>query len=128
MLEFLRKIRRPLVVATGLFIIYMSLRPPLNLTQHVSDKGMHFMAYFTWAAIACATPHGNRRVALYAAIIFATGLAIEFIQPNVGREKSMADVLANGTGLAAGIFLALWVRRWLYGGPAADTPAQPRGE
>ena len=114
MLDLLRKIRRPLAVVTGLFIIYMSLRSSLNLTQHVSDKSMHFVAYATWAAIACATPSNRRHIALYAAIIFATGVAIEFIQPNVGREKSMMDVLANGLGVAAGILMAMWARRWLY--------------
>lgn len=114
MLEFLRKIRRTLAVATGLFIIYMSLRPSLDLTEHISDKAMHFLAYGAWAAIACATPRGARRMALYAGIIFATGLAIEIIQPNVGRDKSLADLVANSLGIAAGILLALWARRRLY--------------
>lgn len=115
MIEFLRKIRRPLAVATGLFIIYMSLRSGLNLTAHVSDKTMHFAAYGGWAAIACATPHGSRRVVFYALIIFATGLAIELIQPSFGRSKSIMDLLANSIGLGAGILVALWARRWLYG-------------
>jgi VanZ family protein len=114
MLEFLRNIRRTLAVAMGLFIIYMSLRAGLNLTQYVSDKTMHFVAYGSWAAVACATPRGKQRMALYAGIIFATGLAIEIIQPNVGRDKSMLDLLANSLGIAAGILLALWARRWLY--------------
>ena len=114
MLEFLRKIRRTLAIAIGLFIIYMSLRAGLNLTQYVSDKTMHFAAYAAWAAVACATPRGKERITLYAAIIFATGLAIEFIQPNVGRDKSMLDVLANSAGIAVGILLALRARRWLY--------------
>lgn len=114
MLELFRKIRRSLAITIGLFIIYMSLRSQLHLTQYVSDKTMHFVAYGTWAAVACATPRGRERIILYAAIIFATGLAIEFIQPNVGRDKSMLDVLANSLGIAAGILLALWARRWLY--------------
>ena len=120
MLELFRKIRRTLAITIGLFIIYMSLRAGLNLTQYVSDKTMHFVAYAAWAAVACATPRGKERIAFYAAIIFATGLAIEFIQPNVGRDKSILDVLANSAGIAGGILLALWARRWLY------TPAENR--
>ncbi len=114
MLELFRKIRRSLAITIGLFIIYMSLRSQLHLTQYVSDKTMHFVAYAAWAAVACATPRGKERITLYAAIIFATGLAIEIIQPNVGRDKSMLDLVANSLGIAAGILLALWARRWLY--------------
>lgn len=114
MLDLFRKFRRHAAVAIGLFIIYMSLRSGLNFTQYVSDKTMHFAAYAGWAAVACATPRGRDRMALYAGIIFATGLAIEFIQPNMGRDKSMLDVLANSLGIAAGILVALWARRWLY--------------
>ncbi len=73
-----------------------------------------FRKFRRHAAIACATPRGKDRMALYAAILFATGLAIEIIQPNVGRDKSMFDVLANSLGIAAGILVALWARRWLY--------------
>lgn len=115
MLEYFRKIRQPLAIVLGLFIIYMSLFTRLNLTQYISDKAMHFLAYGAWAAVACATPRGVDRLAIYAAIIFATGLAIEIVQPEMGRDKSILDLLANSAGMVVGILLALRARRLLYG-------------
>jgi VanZ family protein len=51
------------------------------------------------------------RLWLAALMLFAFGIAIEFIQPSVGREAHVEDVLANTAGiLIAWCAVALWRR------------------
>lgn len=79
-----------------------------------SDKLLHFLAYAAIAAPAClARPRGW----LWLLAGFALwGIAIEFIQPFVGRERAAADVVANLAGIASAVAVSGFLRN--LAGPA----------
>ena len=78
-----------------------------------SDKLMHVAAYtllsaLTWPAFALWRG-GIVLIAAFGLIIF--GIAIEVVQPLVGREQSIADAVANAAGVVLGLTFAQVARR-----------------
>ncbi|TPE52130.1 VanZ family protein [Amaricoccus solimangrovi] len=73
------------------------------------DKARHFLAYAAVAfPIALARP---RRWGWMMLGLLGWGLAIEFIQPAVGRDQDMRDFLANSSGVLLAVLLSETLRR-----------------
>lgn len=75
-----------------------------------NDKLMHMLA-FTALALPCAIGHPRSLIWLLPFNI-AFGIAIELIQPYVGRSRDLSDIYADvwGTILGASVGLSL---RWI---------------
>jgi len=73
------------------------------------DKIIHLVAY--GLATGCLMVLAKLRPWLAALMLFAFGVTIEFIQPSVGRETHVEDVLANTLGIVtAWCLVAFWRR------------------
>ena len=85
-------------------ISYLSLTPPKGPPSlYVFDKVLHALAY-----TALSTPYSfaktpNKKYIFIGAC--AWGIAIELIQPYVGRTRDIYDVLANSTGAMLAILV-----------------------
>lgn len=100
---------RPFFVALGwalvAFVVWGSLTPSppsLDMGFAQADKLEHFLAYgslmFWFAQLYVRTP-----VRLGYAIGFvALGIALEFIQGQVGRDFELADMAADAVGVSIG--------------------------
>lgn len=127
----LRRVARVGIVPIGLLIAFLSLKPAdpdhesgsailRFLAEHLlgsedqGDKIGHALAYATLAVSGIlAFP---RQVALAAGCCFLYGAAFEVLQGLApGRTPSAADLLANGTGIAAGAVTARLVGRVVAG-------------
>lgn len=76
------------------------------------DKARHIFLFFLLALVSAgALP--DRPIWQIGLGLAALGLAIELIQPLVGRSYSLADMAANLVGLAGALPLAALVRRYL---------------
>ena len=74
------------------------------------DKVYHFTAF---AALVWPVTASRPRTALWAVpAAIAFGIAIEIIQPHVGRHRELGDVVANSLGALAGAGLG-WVAHTL---------------
>jgi hypothetical protein len=95
-----------------------SLLPMQSLpVTGVSDKLEHAAAYMV-LALWFAGVYPRSRYLLIALGLFALGVAIEWAQGamHLGRQSDVRDVVANGTGIALGLTLALaglggWAQR-----------------
>jgi VanZ family protein len=67
-----------------------------------NDKALHFLAYFTLAAMAAAAFKERRPVVLACFGLMLLGGLLEIIQGFVGRDMSAYDELANVLGVVAG--------------------------
>lgn len=83
---------------------------PLGFNQ--ADKVWHFLAFFIWGvlvAVSCARPLWQL---LVAGLLLGAG--IEVIQPLVGRDAELADLVADmlgaGVGIRLGASLCSWIR------------------
>ena len=86
-------------------IALVSLLPQQAIGAVEADKLKHFAAYgvlstLTWAAFDVRFGRGMLVAGLALA---AYGLAIELLQPHVGRTFSFGDALANAVGLLFGV-------------------------
>ena len=74
-------------------------------------KTHHFLAFF---ALALPISFARPRLALWITLgAIAYGGAIELIQPYVGRDKDIYDLLADGAGAVSGAALGVglsWLR------------------
>ena len=72
---------------------------------------VYHMILFTALALptAISAPRDLRWLVLAALVL---GIALEFIQPSVGRTFSWADIAANASGLALGTALGLFLRHF----------------
>jgi len=81
---------------------------------HVSDKVLHFCAYFALALLPVVGFRDGRRGMLVGLSMFVVGLALEASQQLApGRSVEFRDVLANGAGVGCGALLGLPVRIWI---------------
>lgn len=107
----------------ALAIVATSLMPAANLPDiRVWDKFEHAFAYFALAAWFGGVVKPDRYLRLALALV-GLGIAVEIAQGamGVGRTADMRDVLANASGIALGLIIAVlgvsgWMRvteRWL---------------
>ena len=92
---------------------WLSLAPPAQVSFgfHVSDKLGHLAAYAALGFTATALGSPVAKLALSIAVA-AFGIAMEAAQESVvGRSAELADVVANGLGLLAGLLVALAFER-----------------
>ncbi len=116
-MRFIQGIARVAAILSCILIIVLSLLP--RLPQPVrfigADKVGHALAYCLMSFLFClgflkpGTSPG-RLIALLGALILL-GAGIEFLQPLVGRNFDIIDMLANGSGVGLGYIMALLPRR-----------------
>jgi len=112
-LHILNRLRRAAVICFGLAIVAGSLTSVPGAGV-LGDKAQHFLSYAGWATLVAASPRPLARIGLYAIVIGLVGAGIEAVQPMVGREASLFDLLANLAGTAAGMAGGLILRSRLY--------------
>ena len=98
-----------------LAIAILSLTPPGHeptFTGFLNDKMKHFTCYGIVAHIACHASNEWRQRFLLCLITFAISVAIEFIQPYVGRDFELLDMAANLSGVLGGIAVMVLFLRW----------------
>ncbi len=86
----------------------------------MSDKTMHFLAYFILALLATIMFRAGWRAVFAVVGLIAMGGALEIIQGLVGRDADLLDELANIRGALLGaligwLILAVVARRLLVG-------------
>jgi len=113
-LQGLNRLRRAAAVCFGLAIIVGSLSTGASGSLPLPDKLQHFLSYGGWMALVAASPRHVGRILAYAGVIVLVGLAIEAVQPFVGRQASVYDLLANLAGIAVGLAGGLALRSRLY--------------
>lgn len=102
-------------IVCGLAVLVLSLVP--ERWQIGAALGLawfnaaHLPAYFilTVASVswtACCSRLDLQRLLLVGAAIYAFSLAVEFVQPLVGRTFSMSDLGLNAAGVLAALFVA----------------------
>jgi VanZ family protein len=78
------------------------LGPPTTALGAMSDKTMHFLAYFILSLLATIMLRAGWR-ALFAMVgLIAMGGALEITQGLVGRDTDVLDELANARGALLG--------------------------
>jgi VanZ family protein len=88
-------------------VIVYSLLPPSDMPHlHISDKIEHGVSYallmFFFASVTPRSWHG-----VLALVFVAMGIGIEYVQRAVGyRHFEVADMFANGVGVAIGLSLS----------------------
>lgn len=102
-------------------ILGLTLSPPVTLPLQglgllQVDKLYHIAAFAALVLPAALLDPRGLRWVLPAGLVL--GLLIEIIQPNVGREASAFDFLADAIGLALGTALGLALRRFRTRSPA----------
>jgi len=84
---------------------------PIPLEAEISDKVLHFTAYFGLAGMVCLALKGERRVIPAILGLAVLGGALEVIQGYVGRDCSLYDELANIGGAVTGAVIGWAVLR-----------------
>lgn len=75
----------------------------------VSDEIMHAASYFLLMVWFAGLYRRGRHV-LIAVTLLALGVLLEIVQEGTGyRTFDYEDMLANGTGIAAGLLLSFWL-------------------
>lgn len=95
----------------GLAIIGGSLAPAGPGALPLGDKVLHLAAYAGWSFLVAASRRSFKRRLVYLSLVFTVGVAVEFIQPAVGRERSAWDLAANAAGIGLGFAAAMMYRR-----------------
>ena len=98
------------ILAMGLFwpavvlVIWGELTPnPPDIMPGVSDKLLHFMAYFGLSGLAI-TAIGLKRASLFVILaLIAFGGALEILQAYTGRDPELLDEVANAIGTLLGV-------------------------
>lgn len=84
----------------------VSLTPGTSvMSLPLSDKLIHALVYLV-LMLWFGGIYRRRRYLPIAASLFALGVALEFLQTRVGRDRSALDMLANLTGILVGLALA----------------------
>jgi VanZ family protein len=95
-----------------------SLLPSQNLPNMGSSDKVHHMVAYASMALWFSGIYPRSRYPLIGVLLFVLGLAIEGAQGamGLGRQADLHDLLANATGIAAGLIVALlglggWAQR-----------------
>jgi hypothetical protein len=115
------RLSRALTALLAVTILGLTLSPPMRLPLQglgllQIDKLYHIAAFVALLLPAALLDPRGLRWVLPAGL--ALGLAIEVVQPNVGREASAFDFLADAIGLALGLVMGLALRRFRTRSPA----------
>ncbi|MBI4684809.1 MAG: VanZ family protein [Nitrospirae bacterium] len=81
--------------------------PEIDISKDISDKFMHFMAYFITTALLCFAfrPVRISLSLIYGLLIFFYSIAIEIFQYFLPyRTCSLGDMIANLSGILSFIF------------------------
>lgn len=100
-------VRRAIALPLGVLLLYLLLSPRLpQEAAEVPDYWAHFGAFGLWVWIFWTFRPGRAAWPLVVSAI-ALGVAVELIQPFVGRSGSPRDALANAVGalLAGGLIV-----------------------
>ncbi|CAM2989984.1 VanZ family protein [Vibrio mytili] len=115
-----RTIGRCIIFACATIIAYLSLSSgELQKWGDFTylDKVQHLMAYSSFAFISCACVGNWRQRWMVAIGILLFSASIEWLQGYVGRETSLFDLAANGTGILTGLLSyriwGLYRPRWV---------------
>lgn len=106
--------RAAMLVAAALALVigYYSLVPPGEApAPQLSDKVRHFAAYAALAVPAAMWLAPRRVLPAIGAATYGIALEIGQAFAGTGREGSIGDVLANGLGASAGVFLVWLIAR-----------------
>ena len=76
-----------------------------------SDKVVHLLAYGILAFFALLRRQTRRGALAMILAVIALGFMIEVLQPFVGREREIADAMANSAGATVGAMLAFIRKR-----------------
>ena len=101
-----------------LTLVILSLLPPGNepsFTNLVNDKIRHFSAYALLSLAACYAGRDWRQRLLLCTCTFIVSILVEFLQPFTGREFELLDIVANLSGILAGMGLAFLSFRYRRG-------------
>ena len=94
-------------------IAWLSLSPGEALPQGLTfwDKAEHALAYLALTLLGAWAFPG--RLGRLAGGLFLAGVGVEILQSTMGlgRQGDVWDAVANSTGIAAGLLIALAVRR-----------------
>ncbi len=110
-----RSVLNGAAIACGLAVLVLSLVPERWQVAAVLGpawfNAAHLPAYFILTAVSVSwTARCSRldlhRSLLVGAAIYAFSLAVEFVQPLVGRTLSMRDLGLNAAGVLAAVFVA----------------------
>lgn len=100
-------------IAIALLIAFLTLTPTPHLPNGNFhwDKLAHMLAFMV---LVFPTAALWPRVAAWIGVLaVAYGGAIEIIQPFTGRSAELADLVADGIGVALGIILGTMLRRFV---------------
>lgn len=106
---------KPLFWVALAFTFYSAVAPAGQAPAlHWWDKAQHMIAFAVLTLLA-AGGYRARPLGAIAAALLGFGVAIELVQglAVVGRDASVADVVADGVAIAATTLIALPLRRWL---------------
>lgn len=114
-LPLIKPLRRPRlwsalwVIAVLLVIVVCLIPPPPIPLPENSDKGEHFLAYFTLAGSAVQLFRPGRPLLWVGVGLVLMGIGIEFAQGALtsNRTADPMDTLANTIGVLAGLGTAL---------------------
>lgn len=106
-----------------LLMLALSLSPQGSVPSYPGmDKWEHAAAYVS-LTLWFAALFERRGYWLLALLLLLLGVSVEFAQAfmALGRQSDWRDVVANGTGIGAGLLLAVfsreswlaWVEKWL---------------
>jgi VanZ family protein len=121
----MQKMLRWMAYGSACFIVVASLLPGSNgESRWHYDKIGHFLAYCALMVLILLAFHSKRAKWLGFAVSFCLGALMEWLQAYVpGRDRAIADQIANSLGLFGGLGLyALFgneIRKALYALAAA---------
>ena len=98
-----------------LALVILSLLPPGNepsFSDLVNDKVRHFTAYALLSLAACYAGRDWRQRLILSTCTFIVSILVEFLQPFTGREFELLDIVANLSGVLAGMGLAFLFFRY----------------
>ena len=99
-----------------LSLVILSLLPPGNepdFSHLFNDKVRHFTAYALLAIAACHAGRDWRQRFILCMLTLMVSILVEFLQPFTGRNFELLDIVANLSGILAGMGLSALAFQYL---------------